>query len=93
MSRYIDAEYNLRDLYCYFDFSDEELTAISTALKEIPTADVVERKCGEWIIRDSIHLHSICSCCGYYNAISPYYVYCPNCGATMSYERRINNGD
>lgn len=42
MSRYIDAEYNLRDLYCYFDFSDEELTAISTALKEIPTADILQ---------------------------------------------------
>ena len=42
MSRYINAEYNLHDLYCYFDFSDEELTAISTVLKLIPTADVVD---------------------------------------------------
>ena len=42
MSRYINAEYNLRDLYCYFDFSEEELDAISTVLKLIPTADVVE---------------------------------------------------
>ncbi len=46
MSRYIDAEYNLRDLYCYFDFSEEELDAISTVLKLIPTADVVPSRYG-----------------------------------------------
>ena len=52
MSRYINAEYNLHDLYCYFDFSDEELTAISTVLKLIPTADVVDvvrcKDCRYW---------------------------------------------
>lgn len=42
MSRYIDAEYNLHDLPCYYDFSDEELNAISTALKLIPTADILQ---------------------------------------------------
>lgn len=43
----------------------------------------IECKRGKWIIREPIHMHSICSCCGFYNAIDPYYKYCPNCGADM----------
>ena len=42
MSRYIDAEYDLHKLPFYYDFSDDELIAIHSALKGIPTADVVE---------------------------------------------------
>ncbi len=43
----------------------------------------LKHKQGEWIIYNPIHMHSTCSCCGYYNAINPYYEYCPNCGAYM----------
>lgn len=43
----------------------------------------IECKRGKWIIREPIHMHSICSCCDFYNAINPYYKYCPNCGADM----------
>lgn len=39
--RLIDAEYRLHDLPCYYDFSDEDLMAISEALKLIPTVDAV----------------------------------------------------
>ena len=42
-----------------------------------------ESRHGRWIIDEPIHMHSICSCCGYYNAYSPCYNYCPNCGAEM----------
>ena len=97
MSRYIDADALIEfiDLGHYRNplelcYSEQYVVDM---IESRPTADVVERKYGEWIIREPIHMHSICSCCGYYNAINPYYVYCPNCGATMSYERRLNNGD
>lgn len=42
-----------------------------------------EDRHGQWIICEPIHMHSICSCCGYYNAYNPYYKYCPDCGAKM----------
>lgn len=81
MSRYVDAEYNLHDLPCYFDFSDEELIAISTVLKLIPTADAVEVKHGRWIDTGSGQECSICKEIqyGYDSARN----YCSNCGARM----------
>ena len=62
---------------------DEDIQDVIYRLRDFPRADVVEVKRGEWIIREPIHMHSICSCCGYYNAYSPYFNYCPNCGADM----------
>ena len=91
MSRYIDAEYDLHKLPFYYDFSDDELIAIHSALKGIPTADVVEVVRGEWIKITDVDIklmgsqikevHYKCSVCGgesYFDTN-----YCPNCGAKM----------
>ncbi len=91
MSRYIDADALREKVLYHADTMNhagnhEQAKAYNHCLcmiDDMPTADVVERKRGKWIIREPIHMHSICSCCGYYNAISPYYEYCPNCGADM----------
>ena len=99
MSRYIDAEYDLHKLPFYYDFSDDELIAIRSALKGIPTADVVEVACGEWEECEIVQEHldepiidewqsARCSVCGKYHT-TPYMYYfdhfnfCPNCGADM----------
>lgn len=76
MSRYIDAKYNLHDLPCYFDFSDEELDAISTVLKLMPTADVVE------VVR--------CKDCKHYSADGWGYGNCYR--GSVEYLRMADNG-
>ena len=56
-------------------------------IKEIPSADVVERKEGKWIDggRDGPYRHVICSECGY-DFGNFHWGYCPNCGARMEEE-------
>ena len=69
--------------YCYF--------VAQEIVKDIPTADVVEVKHGEWVSKwsnISNSLHEYCSSCG---ALEPHVLatnkehsnYCPNCGAKM----------
>ena len=53
-------------------------------LNLLPTADVVEVKHGEWVLK---HIgaghHWECSGCGFKNAVMPRTEYCPHCGAKM----------
>ena len=63
-------------------------SGIENILNEIKTADVVERKRGEWNFEESPdgYYHSECSECGhwfYEDAFLKPYNYCPNCGADM----------
>ena len=94
MSRYIDAEYDLHDLPYYYDFSDEELSAIHSAMRGIPTADVREVVHGEWIRKaDWKNIPTVCSHCKHeFNEYVEGYEweetgdlpnYCPHCGAIM----------
>lgn len=85
MSRYVDVDYNLHDLPCYYDFSDEELIAISTVLKLIPTADVVEINRGYWKGKPIAGNCTVrCSVCGSaFLENDGKWNYCPNCGAKM----------
>ena len=84
MSEYINKDAIDYDFYWNTKgYSIQECQRAEQLVNEQPTADVVEVKHGKWIIREPIHMHSICSCCGFYNAIDPYYKYCPNCGADM----------
>ena len=57
--------------------SSDSLTTLM--LKMIPSADVVERKRGEWIRTDYCYF-SYCSVCGFKGEKTNY---CPNCGAKM----------
>ena len=53
--------------------------AIAEMIMSVPSADVVERKKGEWFDRGSLSCR--CSNCG---CKSPKeYSFCPNCGADM----------
>ena len=56
--------------------------AIAEMIMSVPSADVVERKKGEWFDRGSLSCR--CSNCG---CKSPKeYSFCPNCGADMREE-------
>lgn len=80
MSRYID-------FYLIGELVDSHGNVHYEDLKNLPTADVVERNHGEWIeINDGL-VKGYCSQCGW---LSYYYEneiigmnYCPNCGADM----------
>lgn len=57
-------------------------------IKKIPSADVVERKRGEWIGGNGVD-YVRCGCCHKdYDWVSQaqYYNFCPNCGAKMKME-------
>lgn len=89
MSRYIDADkipYVISEDGCLDDF------AYRYDINEVPTADVVEVRHGEWRIVDSDLGYveaecSLCRCRVMFYA-DPSYHYCPNCGAKMDGERR-----
>ena len=89
MARYIDAEAfkrKLLDEKCFFP------AIVSRALVEMPTADVVEVKHGEWI-EDKTHISKrrkkyVCSNCLHYITIKTTTDinsrrYCYECGAKM----------
>ena len=92
MSRYIDADkipYVISENGCLDDF------AYRYDINEVPTADVVEVRHGEWIViteeRDTIFgkaklQHKECSVCGYPMGVCGS-IYCGNCGAKMDGER------
>ena len=70
MSEYIKREDALNCVNGYF------LTGLHKAIQNIPTADVVERKRGKWL------LDGRCSEC-FEHSLSSHRNYCPNCGADM----------
>jgi Zn finger protein HypA/HybF involved in hydrogenase expression len=53
--------------------------AIAEMIMSVPSADVVERKRGEWFDRGSLSCR--CSNCGC--KANKEYSFCPNCGADM----------
>lgn len=53
--------------------------AIAEMIMSVPSADVVERKRGEWFDRGSLSCR--CSNCGCKSTKE--YSFCPNCGADM----------
>lgn len=75
MARYIDVDAALNAI------KEAELGCEYEAVEAVPTADVVERKRGEWIIQDGA---VCCSECGEPNME---WNFCPNCGADMRGEK------
>lgn len=66
-----------------------EAGRIRRLIKELPSADAVERKHGKWIwqLADNGWADNICSVCGYTINddihVHVDYNFCPNCGADM----------
>ena len=64
------------------------------AIAELPSADVVERKHGEWVRFDFAEIPSVmeCSCCGERIWLTTFYEdshdFCGACGADMRGENR-----
>ena len=64
---------------------------VINAIKNIPSADVVEVKHGEWVdggvdgvgACDIEYRYNKCSVCGYEYSFPMKYNFCPNCGADM----------
>ena len=92
MAEYIEREALLK----HFQFRIPVRTEISKAykecvdlgrklIKEIPTADVVEVRHGEWV--ESVNKFGLgqsnCSICGGYMDGYVHYPYCPYCGAKL----------
>ena len=55
------------------------------AIRNLPAADVVEVRHGEWIRHKENCLYNRCSICSYEHCREDNY--CPNCGARMDAER------
>ena len=92
MSRYIDADVLVDDLIHNRGFYP---AMVSSAIKNTPTADVVEVRHGEWIEKDDGFggVYYDCTACGCsWTTIdgTPFdnnMKYCPECGAKMDGER------
>ena len=72
-----------------YGIEDEYVRCLDNAIfivEDVPTADVVEQKHGQWIHRTGND--NECSNCGfqYYDAKYRFYNYCPNCCARMDGE-------
>ena len=91
MTEYIKRE-DLLDLYDLGDLEVENakvpLNVVIQTIKDMPSADVVERKKGEWIQENNCYHR--CSVCGDHfpsllriSGISKEKNFCPNCGADM----------
>jgi predicted Zn-ribbon and HTH transcriptional regulator len=89
MARYIDAE------LIPFSRDYSRFVATEDDVDNVPTADVVEVRHGEWVeqIRDYgkylVTEGYKCSNCGF-ELTDNDYKYCPECGAKMDRERREN---
>lgn len=71
---------------------------INRIISEIPAADVVEVKHGEWIEKETLYdVYYDCSVCGESfcfiegKPTENLYKYCPNCGAKIDGERKADN--
>ena len=88
MSEYIKREDVLHAIWKISAEHDLFFPAIILdAINALPSADVVERKKGRWMVEKGI-LHpletdGICSVCGHATGFYKFYDYCPNCGAEM----------
>lgn len=94
MARYIEATDALRVLSKYYYYrTDAERYDLAIAISNVPTADVIERRHGEWIWMgekgDSRFMCSVCkskenvpTC----NGKPTIWWFCPNCGADMREE-------
>ena len=82
MPRYIDANKIKLTGLTFEDVNNEiyfSLSDIRKAIEQIPTADVVEVRRGEWM------LDGRCSEC-LENPLTTHNTYCPHCGAKMDGE-------
>lgn len=103
MARYIDADLLEKQLNRYVEYSDDgeqeiNVDAVFITLHEQPTADVVERKKGEWQIvknADGATHDYRCSACHRYRfhngEMRNKYKFCPNCGADMRGEKDVEH--
>jgi hypothetical protein len=94
MARYIDADALWEELK-KLNWSDDDVMyhIVKVFIEDAPTADVVEVKHGEWIVKElllSRCKNVFCSECGYIERKGPAWDiswgtpnYCPNCGAKM----------
>lgn len=91
MPRYIDAEILKKAMSHYGSEDVIYRDEIEMYIDDTPTADVVERKRGEWIKdEESIFAHRYrCSVCAFYRIGAPT-KYCEDCGADMRKEMRGN---
>lgn len=89
MSRYIDADVLIDDLIHNRSFYP---ALVAGAIKNTPTADVVEVRHGTWYHgTDNGAVYAKCSACGRKMNYSCYgYAYCSLCGAKMNGERKEN---
>ena len=94
MSRYIDADILIADLI----YRNCLPATVKRAIKEAPTADVVEVRHGEWVEDERTYCGAgrcnyKCTVCGKLisavrrDTTEHLYPYCPNCGAKMDGER------
>ena len=93
MKEYIERGKVLALIECSLPDTDDLALAINGALgitavnvRKIPAADVVERKRGEWVMKETIirspyAKNAYCSEC--LEETSFHHNFCPNCGADM----------
>ena len=103
MSRYIDADKlkeKIEEIEWWNDstgFYDHIDIVHAYDIDDVPTADVVEVRHGEWLHAGMFDDMAKCSVCGLidHSLNEVYsrgtYNYCPNCGAKMDGERRSEN--
>ena len=80
MSRYINAVIAAEKILEKHNIPFSELV---DTFAEIPSADVVEVKRGEWKVDETHDYEPYCSLCGHEPIAGEKYNYCPDCGADM----------
>ena len=89
MSDYIKREDIIKLLYNNENCGACSNMSIMSDIRALPSADVVERKRGEWIDGANHNGYVRCSMCGYNEFRTDrcdYLNFCPNCGADMRKE-------